>query len=114
MGEINYQEETIMPKPISEEYPELFHYTNSAGLSGIIQSQTLWATHYAYLNDAEEVKHFLASRLPNVLHDAIAVHLTEFVKQTQENQSLIDQEGGIEIVIERAVKEITTLMEMAS
>lgn len=111
MCEINYQEETIMPKSISEEYPELFHYTNSVGLSGIIQSQTLWATHYAYLNDAEEIKHFLVLRLPNILHDVMAAHLDEFVKQAQENQFLIDKEGGIEIVIERAVKEMSALME---
>ena len=41
-----------MPKPLADE---LYHYTGIHGLKGIIESQTLWATHYKYLNDAEEV-----------------------------------------------------------
>lgn len=41
-----------------KEPTELFHYTGIAGLRGILKSQTLWATHYQFLNDAEEVIHF--------------------------------------------------------
>ena len=39
---------------VFEEYPSLFHYTTSAGLDGILTSQTLWCTHYKYLNDSQE------------------------------------------------------------
>lgn len=38
----------------------IFHYTNGAGLIGIINSQSLYATHYRYLNDSREAA---------VLHD---------------------------------------------
>lgn len=36
--------------------PELFHYTNYAGFSGIVQSRSLWATHYLHLNDFSEIR----------------------------------------------------------
>lgn len=35
----------------------LYHYTNTAGLLGILKSQTLWASDAEYLNDAEELKY---------------------------------------------------------
>ena len=34
--------------------PSIFHYTDSAGLLGILQSQCLFATDYRYLNDLSE------------------------------------------------------------
>ncbi len=60
----------------SEEPKELFHYTGISGLKGILESQTLWATHYKYLNDEEEIIHFkprmeklILSILEQVNHD---------------------------------------------
>ncbi len=36
--------------------PELlFHYTNSAGMRGILDSSRLWATNFRFLNDSSEV-----------------------------------------------------------
>jgi hypothetical protein len=32
----------------------LFHYTTAAGLLGILNSSTLWATDLRFLNDAQE------------------------------------------------------------
>src|SRR5215469_7905770 len=32
----------------------VFHYTDSAGLLGILSSKSLFATHYRYLNDVSE------------------------------------------------------------
>ena len=43
---------------LSEEHPELYHYTNKEGLEGIITSQSLWATRYDCLNDSEEMLSF--------------------------------------------------------
>src|SRR5262245_22197740 len=34
--------------------PSIFHYTNVAGLLGILASRTLFATDYRYLNDSTE------------------------------------------------------------
>ncbi|WP_421205984.1 DUF2971 domain-containing protein [Aeromonas sp. 601027] len=33
---------------------QLFHYTNTTGLIGILESSRIWATHFSYLNDASE------------------------------------------------------------
>lgn len=35
--------------------PRLYHYTDTRGLLGILDSQQLWATHAFYLNDATEL-----------------------------------------------------------
>ena len=40
---------------ISERHPELLHYTNIGGLKGIIKSNSIWATHYLFLNDTQEM-----------------------------------------------------------
>jgi hypothetical protein len=37
------------------QHPELHHYTNYDGLRGIIESSTIWATHFRCLNDSAEV-----------------------------------------------------------
>jgi hypothetical protein len=37
-------------------HPELHHYTGWAGLEGIWQSQTLWATSFTHLNDRTELE----------------------------------------------------------
>lgn len=42
---------------VSEEHPELHHYTDWNGLKGIFTSQTLWATHFSKLNDYTEINH---------------------------------------------------------
>jgi len=38
----------------------LYHYTTQNGLLGIIESNSIWATHAGYLNDASEFKRGLA------------------------------------------------------
>jgi hypothetical protein len=50
-----------------ERYPELHHYTGWEALKGIVTLNTLWATHYQYLNDLTEVVHmknYLAKLIP--------------------------------------------------
>jgi hypothetical protein len=37
----------------------LYHYTNAAGLIGILKSESLWATSQAFMNDAKEFDHAL-------------------------------------------------------
>lgn len=44
----------------------LYHYTDAAGLVGILESHSLWATHTGYLNDPSELGYF-----NQVLDDAI-------------------------------------------
>ncbi len=39
--------------------PILYHYTTIEGLKGIVESKSIWATSYRYLNDTEEIRHGL-------------------------------------------------------
>ena len=43
-----------LSKPIPET---LWHYTSFIGFQGIINSKTIWATEYRFLNDSEEFSH---------------------------------------------------------
>lgn len=51
----------LLQSLVSKHQPEpphlLYHYTNAAGLKGIVQSGALWASHFEYTNDAEEVNY---------------------------------------------------------
>ncbi len=55
------------------DYPNnsnsLFHYTNNAGLMGILESQNIWATHYKFLNDSMELAFCQASLIDRVVDD---------------------------------------------
>lgn len=48
-------------KHLQAPLPELlFHYTDSSGMRGILESSRLWATNYRFLNDASEVSYGMA------------------------------------------------------
>jgi hypothetical protein len=48
----------------------LYHYTDHAGLVGIVKSGTLWATHIRHLNDESDVRYSrnLLAALTDRLH----------------------------------------------
>lgn len=54
----------------------LFHYTDMAGLLGILRERRIWATHFQFLNDREELE---AGRA------AIEVTATQLLKKTKQN-----------------------------
>ena len=54
----------------SPQPKELFHYTSISGLSGIIESQSLWSTSYRFLNDRTEIFH-LQSHLESLVVGAL-------------------------------------------
>jgi hypothetical protein len=51
------QMERELHEPRRDEVPggPLFHYTDGAGLLGIIRERQIWATHYAHVNDTQEL-----------------------------------------------------------
>lgn len=54
----------------------LYHYTDAAGLSGILNSGELWLTSTPYLNDATENKH-AGVVIRRALEQVLALHLPE-------------------------------------
>jgi hypothetical protein len=93
-----------MPKSLPDE---LYHYTGTHGLKGIINSQTLWATHYRYLNDTEEVTLF-RDRLPNFLRPVFKNIFAEL--NPQEQQLLLDEYHNIEMAEKEESKKLATTM----
>ncbi len=47
----NFIKEMSFSKPI----PELYHYTTTQGINGIISNKCLWLTESSYLNDRQEI-----------------------------------------------------------
>ena len=96
-----------MPKPLAEE---LYHYTGIHGLRGIIESQTLWASHYQFLNDAEEVVHF-QERLPRILEPIFTNLLPDFSAEGKE--ALRGEYGTIENALKQEPKKLARVMYKA-
>src|SRR5215813_9987824 len=93
-----------MPKPLAEE---LYHYTGIQGLTGIIESRKLWATHYKFLNDSEEIIHF-KERLPRILKPVFTNLLKDFKEEGRE--ALIRTYGTIENALEEEPRKLTEVM----
>lgn len=56
---------------VSEEHCEIFHYTNGAGIAGIVSSGTLRTTHIEFLNDHEEYRLFFRTILPRMIRSSV-------------------------------------------
>jgi hypothetical protein len=78
-------------------HPELHHYTNFSGLSGVVKSNTIWATHYDKLNDTSEI-----TLLRDPLTKAVTNRLRNYFLIRQgtdfEFHQFITQHGGAEKV----------------
>lgn len=82
----------------SDIYKYLYHYTTWDGLIGIIKSQTLWATHYKFLNDYSEINLFR-----NKLVELMLPHVRDSYEQLISNSpgvlKKIEDAGGIDSVV---------------
>lgn len=86
-----------MPKPVQQQYPELLHYTTAAGLTGILTSGCVWASHASFLNDAEEITHFFDARLIDIVREVVIDYARELAKAPEVAAKMIAQ-GGVERV----------------
>lgn len=76
----------------AEPSQRLFHYTTSQGLAGILNSRSLFATHYNFLNDTTEV-----SLIRDILTPYIEKQFHELMPQLVQigaiKQGLYDEHG---------------------
>jgi hypothetical protein len=57
MGKENAKRPQLLQDALAAELTEnLYHYTPQAGLLGIVESQSIWASNIQYLNDAQEAR----------------------------------------------------------
>ena len=85
---------------VSDQYPELFHYTTVCAFEKIYNSQTFWATHFEDLNDRSELRRFrlkligfVAPIIREIFHKRMQCD-TQFGKK-------VDSHGGIDAVVDQ-------------
>ncbi len=88
----------------SEAYRQLYHYTNSAGLQGIIGTDTLWATRYDYLNDSSEIA-FAKGELLSRIHPRVREEYEKLITQSPQLEQRINQQGGLNVVSQHDAEE---------
>lgn len=73
---------------IAGSHDELYHYTTAAGLSGILQSKSLWATHTSFVNDEEEILGFYDRVLPKILRPIFRKYIEDIKDQPEFQKQL--------------------------
>ncbi len=97
---------------VYEVHPEIYHYTTRPGLTGILQSQRLWATHYTMLNDTSEVRH-----MRGTLVDSLMPHMRDLLQKYRKNslkvKTQISKMGGLhKVANEEASNLVRNLYEV--
>ena len=82
---------------VSEVYKHLYHYTNFSGLSGILRTQSLWATHCKFLNDFSEFQ-LMKRLLEDALISKVTTELDGMLKAQPKLRETFDAVGGIDII----------------
>lgn len=72
---------------IAGSYDELYHYTTAAGLSGILESKSLWATHSSFMNDEEEISRFYDRVLSGIIRPV-------YLKYVEDNKLELQKKLG--------------------
>lgn len=93
---------------IYEAHPLVYHYTNHFGLSGILESQTLYATHYRHLNDTTEIEHMRVFLVQKFQH-----FIKEFHKEAlhhPSNRQKVASAGGEHIIAFREAEKIIEIL----
>jgi hypothetical protein len=83
----------------SEIYKKLYHYTTWEGLQGILETQTLWATNYKFLNDYSEIVLF-REKLISFIYPFVLEGYKKLIKQKPKIKQKIHDEGGLNQVVQ--------------
>lgn len=89
-------------KKVSEVYKKLYHYTTWEGLQGILETQTLWATNYRYLNDYSEINLF-KDKFISLIQPCAAEAIQELIKKFPKGNQIIHEKGGLPHVVQHEV-----------
>ncbi len=84
---------------ISEIYKNLYHYTTWDGLLGILQTQTMWATHCKFLNDYSELI-LMRDKLIEFTSPIVEKNYRDIIKEDVNAQATIDEGGGLNKIVQ--------------
>jgi hypothetical protein len=84
---------------VSDVYEKLYHYTTWDGLLGILNTQTLWATHYRFLNDYSEIVLF-RDKLVSLILPYVSEAYEKLIKESPHIGQRIHQKGGLGQVVQ--------------
>ncbi len=83
----------------SEVYKKLYHYTTWEGLKGILQTQSLWATNYKFLNDYSELVLF-RDKLVSWIYPAVLEGYKKLIAHKPFLKGKIQKKGGLERIVQ--------------
>jgi hypothetical protein len=97
----------VMTDHLQKKAPDrLYHYTNQAGLLGIMRTRSLWATDIQFLNDHGEFWYGT-----NLAHDAIS-HRLESVAVDDERRHLESMKGRLSMTTKLFAVYVASLSEL--
>lgn len=85
---------------IYDKHPELFHYTSIDGVAGILTSQTIWSTHYKFLNDTSELQ-LMRFELGERLFHFVKERVVDVFRKSDHKKKKAMRKAGGPIVIAR-------------
>ncbi len=83
---------------VSERYKRIYHYTTWEGLMGILKTQTLWATHFRFLNDISEVV-LLKEKLLECIFPIVREEYQKLIGKHNDIKVEIEKRGGLEAIV---------------
>ena len=94
---------------VSDEFPELFHYTNISAFENIYTTRKLWATHYQDLNDTTEFNRFRLKVHQFILHMIRDIFDRQMRRDTNFATD-INLHGGIDVVVDNEAEDILNMV----
>ena len=95
--------------PVHEDHLVVHHYTSGAGLQGILETQTLFATHYRYLNDWMEIRQAQAALVGYLQHQVKAIIREDYTGTPRQIRHL-QKGGGIHLFAYKQANEIVKML----
>ena len=86
-------------KKTSEVYKKLYHYTTWQGLKGILQTQSLWATNYKFLNDYSELVLF-RDKLVSLIYPVVLEGYKQLIAHKPSLKGKIQEQGGLDRIVQ--------------
>lgn len=93
---------------VHEAHKQLYHYTNFEGLKGILESQTLWATHFRHLNDSSEIE-AMRPLLEEKVFEIVNTIVRKKAKDSFKYKNSLEKKGGITQISRKQARDYTDI-----